>query len=981
VSFSIGGFQLNGPSLALGVIIGMTYGILAVGLILVYRQNQIINFAHGEIGAFGAALLGIAVISWHIPYWLAFPFALLLAASIGGVSEVVVIRRLRSAPLLMSVIATLGLAEFLDLLAGVLNSKVQAGYSYPQPSGLLQFSLGPLLVTRSYSAMLIISPLIVIALVVFFRKSVRGLQMRAVAANVDAASMCGLLAGRISSLAWAIAGALSAFTAILVLPTRGFSSGQFLGPGLLLRALAAAVLARMVSLPLALLAGIAVGVVEQVLLWNYPQGGLVEAVLFILILGALLCQRRRTGRDQDKGTWAAVQAWAHMPEAFRQVFLIRRLVRILGVLALAIAVLLPIVTTNASVQVFIFILSFALVGLSLGVIAGLAGQLSLGQFALAGVGATASYAIASRTGNFFLAFIVAGLTGMAVSLVIGLPALRIRGLMLGVTTLGFALAAQDWLLEQRWMLGKGVVTGAPILGSFRLDSPKRYYFFALAVFLVGLWLARNVWKSGIGRRLRAVRDNEEEAMAFTLPTTAVKLQAFALSGFLAGLGGAVAAHALSFLASTAFPVGSSIDVAAMTALGGLGVMFGPLLGGLYIIGIPRWIPLDSAGLAATALGWLIIVLRFPGGIVQMLAPARRRLIDALARGSGLEVKRLWAEVPSGGSTGFTASVALPTRHWKSASTGIVLLDVEGITKRFGGIHAINNVSLQVREGDTVGMIGPNGAGKTTLFELLGGFTKADAGRVLFRGHDVSNLSASRRAQLGLIRSFQDAALFPTMSVLEVVMLSLERSAPTHLLPSLIGMNKADQRKGERARELLNMMGLYGYRNTQLRELSTGSRRIAELTCVIALEPILLLLDEPSSGIAQRETEALGQLLVRLKDQLNLTLIVIEHDIPLVMSLADRVIAMESGRILVDGTPSEVRSDPRVIESYLGGDIRTIERSTIPTSTVARFNPNDNHQAAERPTCQANTVSGRPCPRVAGGDGLCGQHRRLLARKT
>jgi ABC-type sulfate/molybdate transport systems ATPase subunit len=166
-----------------------------------------------------------------------------------------------------------------------------------------------------------------------------------------------------------------------------------------------------------------------------------------------------------------------------------------------------------------------------------------------------------------------------------------------------------------------------------------------------------------------------------------------------------------------------------------------------------------------------------------------------------------------------------------------------------------------------------------------------------------------------------------------------------------------------------MMGLHGYRNTQVRELSTGSRRIVELTCLVALEPVLLLLDEPSSGIAQRETEALGDVLTRLKAELDLTLVVIEHDIPLVMRLADRMIAMESGRVLADGTPAEIRSDQRVIESYLGGDVRAIERSTIPA---------DDTSARGTATCEAVTQSGERCTRPAGADGMCGQHRRLLA---
>jgi ABC-type branched-subunit amino acid transport system ATPase component len=204
---------------------------------------------------------------------------------------------------------------------------------------------------------------------------------------------------------------------------------------------------------------------------------------------------------------------------------------------------------------------------------------------------------------------------------------------------------------------------------------------------------------------------------------------------------------------------------------------------------------------------------------------------------------------------------------------------------------------------------------------------------VFNGTDVSSRGPETRGKLGLIRSFQDASLFPTMTVLECVQLAMERSTPTHVLPALVGLDRAERRRTERAREIVRLMGLDGWRDKPCGELSTGTRRITEIACMIALEPSLLLLDEPTSGVAQRETEALGELLERVKEYLGTTLIVIEHDMPLIMGLSDRIIAMESGAIIADGDPQTVRSDPLVIESYLGGDITTIERSGL--KTVAR----------------------------------------------
>jgi len=243
------------------------------------------------------------------------------------------------------------------------------------------------------------------------------------------------------------------------------------------------------------------------------------------------------------------------------------------------------------------------------------------------------------------------------------------------------------------------------------------------------------------------------------------------------------------------------------------------------------------------------------------------------------------------------------------------------------------VSFEVAELETTGLIGPNGAGKTTLFEVISGFTRPERGRVVFAGQDLQRRSILRwdrspeaRARLGLVRSFQDASLFPTMTVEEVVMLAFECMHPTGVLAGLSGWPRSERAKRERGGDLISIMGLDPYRLKRVQEISTGTRRILELTALIALGPRLLLLDEPSSGIAQRESEALAELLLKVKRYLRTTMIVIEHDIPIILAISDRMLAMESGRIIASGTPQEVRSNPLVVESYLGGDLAAIQRS-------------------------------------------------------
>jgi ABC-type branched-subunit amino acid transport system ATPase component/ABC-type branched-subunit amino acid transport system permease subunit len=934
------------PAVLLGTIIGLTYGLLAVGLVLIYRTNRIINFAHGQIGALASAFFGVEALKWHIPYWIALVLALVVAALTGAAAETGVVRRLRHAPRLMSIVATLGVGSFLIIFASLINSTASAGSSYPQPSGIPVFYIGALRVTQAYSGILFLSPLIVIGLAVFLKRSRFGLGIRAAAANPEAARMSGIFASRMSSLSWAIAGALSAVTAILTAPTVPFTSPQSFGPSLLLFALTAAVIGRMQSLPLALAGGVGLGVLEQILLWNYQQEGtgLVQAMLFVVIVVALLTQRQRGGRDEEKGSWAAVQALRPIPERLQEIWLIRALPALVGVTFIAVLAVLPLFITNALSVTFTGIMCFAIVGLSIGVLTGLGGQLTLGQFAIAAIGAVVSFQVSRRVGDFPLAILYAGLGAGIVSVVIGLPALRIRGLMLTVTTLGFALATPVWLITQPWMLGDGrdpgVPTGWPFGGP--LDTGHRYYYFALVLFVLCLLVARNIRRSGFGRLLVAIRDNEDNARAFTVNASVVKLQGYFISGVIAGIGGATYGHSLSSIGASTFPVGASVDVVVMTVLGGISVLAGPIIGAAWVLGLPL-LNIGNIALAATSLGALGLILWKPGGLIQLVEPLRDRVVRTIARWHGVDpaplyagdgvVESMPASRPTLASLRDSDGAAVP--GLRQPSPGATLLEARHLSKSFGGVRAVRDVSFAVRAGETVGLIGPNGAGKTTTFELLGGFTRADTGRVVFDRREISHLGPEERARLGLIRSFQDAALFPTMTVKETVMLAQERTTPTRFLASTLGLTLGERTKERRARALVAAMGLDRYRDKQIQELSTGTRRITEIACLVALDPVCLLLDEPSSGIAQRETEALGALLVDLKAQLGLTLVIIEHDIPLIMGISDRIIAMADGAVIAEGTPDVVRTDAAVVDAYLGGSIAAIERSGTTASAGNR----------------------------------------------
>ncbi|CAN5627942.1 hypothetical protein BH20ACT2_BH20ACT2_00260 [soil metagenome] len=273
--------------------------------------------------------------------------------------------------------------------------------------------------------------------------------------------------------------------------------------------------------------------------------------------------------------------------------------------------------------------------------------------------------------------------------------------------------------------------------------------------------------------------------------------------------------------------------------------------------------------------------------------------------------------------------AVPERR-PIAADAAVLLACDGMIKRFGGITAVNNVDLQLRDGQILGLIGHNGAGKTTLMDCISGFNEIDGGRVRLRGHDVTDWAPHERARGGLGRSFQDALLYPTLTVAETIAVACERHlASRDLVAAALQLPASYESELEvwhKVDELVALMGLVAFRDKLTGELSTGSRRIVDLACILAQEPRVLMLDEPSGGVAQKETEALGPLLLRVREHTGCSILVIEHDMPLLTTICDEMVALELGGVIARGTPEEVLDHPAVIESYLGTDDSTINRS-------------------------------------------------------
>ena len=913
-----------------GLLIGLTYGVLAVGLVLVFRATRVLNLAHVEIGAFGAALLGRLVVEGGVPWLVALPVVLLVGGLLGAAVEVVVVRRLAASPRVVVLVATLGVAQLLLVLQLALPDVGEQGAPYPQAFDRV-VQLGDVVLDAPAFLTLGLVPGAVALLALFLNRTPTGLAVRAAADNRDAALLAGISTARVSTLVWALAGVLSVLTVVLangLLRTRVGDIDVGFGPALLLRALVAALVGGFVSLPLALGGGVAIGVADALLQVNLPGAtGYLDAGLFVVVLVLVLVRARREGRGgagADATSLALLSPDRPLPAALRSTWWAPRLGAATWTLALLAALCVPLLGLDAGqLSAASRVPLFAIVGLSLVVLTGWAGQLSLGQIAFYGLGAFGTAALVERGVPFPAAVLEGTVLGVLVALLIGLPALIVRGLFLAVTTLAFAVAATGAVFQSRFLVGDSkVITLEPgtFLGLDLRDGPT-YYYVCLGALVLCAGLVGALRRSGVGRSIIAVRSNSDRAAALTLSPTQAKLTAFAVSGGLAAFAGGLFAGLERSLSSTQFPVFDSLTAVALVMIGGLGSVAGAVLGALWVFGIPALFGGgDIVRLLTSSLGLLVLLLYLPGGLRSLLLLARDALLSFAARG------RAVPDVPT--QRPATAEPRVPHEAARAGYDGPAL-EVRGMTVRFGGRTALDGVDLVVAQGEVLGLIGANGAGKSTLLAAASGFVAPTAGTVALLGVDVTGSPAHVRARLGMGRVFQDARLFDDLSVRESVLVALEGRERAELVPSMLTLPPAragERRKQALAVDTLDLLGLGPYADAQVRTLSTGTRRIVELACLLAQDARVLLLDEPTAGLAQREAEVFGPLLLRVRRDLDATLVIVEHDIPLVMGMSDRVQCLSAGATLAVGTPEEVREDPAVIASYLGTDERAIARS-------------------------------------------------------
>ncbi len=921
------GIDVPAQVVVLGLIAGLVYGLLGVGLALTYKATRVINFAHAEVGALSAAVMAVLAIDVGLPYLVALLLALLLAVAVSVVTERVVIRRLERAPRLVLMVATIGLAQVLLAANAFLpRSELQVA-RFPVPFDI-GFTVFGLRLQTGQILVLGLVPLVAIAVVMFWTRSRIGLGARAQADNMEAARLFGVPQARVSLAVWVLAGFISAVAAILHAPTQTAIAPITLGSSLLIRALAAAVVGGVTRLPQVAMAGVAIGVLEAIVSWNYPTSGLLDMVLLALILVSMLARRDlgRAARADDESSWSlggVVRPLASHVAAHPTVRRARAGIMAGGAL---VAVLAPLPMESGQRVLLSGVAIFVVMGLSLTVLTGYTGQVSLGQFAFVSLGAVVAGRLHQLEYLSWVNLLYTMCIGGAVALVVGLPALRMRGLFLAVSTLAFSVAAGSWVPRQEWLVAvSGGETSLQLprqvwLG-IDLQNERNYYWLCLATAAIVGAIVRHLRVTGVGRALAATRDNETAVATLSVAPRRAKLTAFVISGMIASLGGWLYGGLLvNYTAAPLFSPADSLSLVAMVVFGGVTSVTGAVVGALWVRGIPYFLS-PTWGILSSGMGLLLVLLFLPAGLADLLFRLRDRLAAAV---SGLDA----APVATGGSTRERPPLPAAARQ-PVPEDAPAPLRAEDVTVRFGGVVAVNGVTMDARRGEIVGLLGPNGAGKTTLFDVLSGQLRPDEGRVLLDGADVSGERPERRAERGLGRSFQEARLYPEMPLREAFALALEVMSPTELLPSVLGLpasRQAEADKTRRAAEAIELMGLAQFADRPCGELSTGTRRFAELGLMAAMGSHVILLDEPMAGIAQREVEAFAPVLRELRDHLDATIVVVDHDIPMMMSIADRLYVMAAGSLIAEGPPELVRDDAAVIAAYLGVDERVLQRS-------------------------------------------------------
>jgi ABC-type branched-subunit amino acid transport system ATPase component/branched-subunit amino acid ABC-type transport system permease component len=909
-----------GTFLFLGLGNGAVFAALAMALVVTYRSSGVLNFATGAQSLYAAYTYTLlrdgkllqpipglrATISVGGPMGFAPALIITLAiqAVLGVVMYLLVFRPLRNHRSVAKAVASLGLASLLTalVLVQVGTQQILASPIYPQHS----YRLGTMIIAgdRVWFAVTIIG--VAFALTAVYRLTRFGLATRAAAETETGALLSGLSPDRIALVNWGISAVVAGLAGILIAPLVPLVPGSY--TLFIVPALAAAVVGRFYHLTPAVITGLLLGALESVVVYlnvRYPSfpAGAAQVLPLIVVLVMLVTRGRPL---PSRGTLPRPT----LGRAPRPGSLLWPTV--IG-LVVAIAALYALHGNLRDALINSFIL--AIIALSLVVVTGYVGQISLAQLTLAGVAAFALSTIAHSWGvPFPIAPILAAAFATVVGVVVGLPALRIRGLLVGVVTLTLAAGVEAVWFENNSI--DGGASGLPVpepsifglnLGIGSGDNFPRPAFGLLCLVVLAIVALSVAWlrTSRLGAAMLAVRADERSAAAAGVNVARVKLIGFAIGAFIAGLGGTLMAYQASNVTASAFDTIVGLGLFTTVFLAGITSVSGGLVagligaGGLLFTALSNVVNLGNWYTVIVGASLILTVIFNPEGLVGpvhlKLDERRRRAAESRPAAPAEQAIRQQATdstVPAG--TGSPAVAVAPT------SAGPPVLDVAGLTVRYGGVVAVRDLSFAVREGRITGLIGPNGAGKTTTMDAISGFTDCQ-GSVMLSGRTLHGLTPHRRAALGLGRTFQGVALYEDMTVAENV---------------IVGQHVAHDRGSGRISAILDALGVSALSDRPVGELSQGQRQLVSVARALAGQPRLLLLDEPAAGLDSAESQWLAERLRQVRDS-GVTILLIDHDMSLVLSLCDEIHVLDFGALIASGPPEEIRGNRSVATAYLG----------------------------------------------------------------
>jgi ABC-type branched-subunit amino acid transport system ATPase component/branched-subunit amino acid ABC-type transport system permease component len=906
-------------SALLGLGNGGVFAALALALVLTYRSSGVINFATGAMALYGAytyaslregELLVVVPgfpktvdLGGPVAFAPAVALALLSNALLGALLYAAAFRPLRDAPPLAKAVASLGVLVVLQELMAIRAGTDAVRVTPIFPVERWEWGSLTVLSDRLYMVVSVVALSLLVAGLYRFTRF--GLHTRAAAESQVGAYVSGISPNRVAWANWVISATIAGAAGILIAtisPLTPVAYTLFVVP-----ALAAAVVGGFSSVLVTVVAGVVIGMLQSAALtfasrndWM-PSSGSAELVPLVVIMVALLV----TGRSLPVRGGLLRHPLGRAPRP-RSLGLPTVVGSLVGVVAL-------LVTDGTWRAAVIGTFIAAIIGLSQVVVTGYAGQISVAQLSLAGAGAFTLTGLTQSWGvPFPLAPLLAAAMTAGVGVLIGLPALRLRGLTLGVVTLAFAYA-----IEAVWFRNTDIVgsTGAKVARPevFGVDLgigsgaafPRLEFGLVCLVTLVAVAVGvAALRRSALGSAMLAVRANERSAAALGVSVVRVKVASFALGSFIAGLGGSLLAYRRGVVTFDSFTALGNLALLSTAYLAGITSVLGGLLAGaLASSGIAftmmdRWVHIGEWFVVISGVLLIVSLIFHPEGLASAghALAARLPLPDRDRRPAAPDASRRRTPATAGGGLPpVTSNGRDPT------GAGAPVLDVAGLTIRYGGVIAAHDVNLRVPVGAVVGLIGPNGAGKTSVIDAITGFVPA-AGTVALGHRDLTGMPTHLRVRQGLARTFQSLELYDDLSVEENVSVSV------------FGARLDAPHTG--VAQALELTGIEDLRERPAGELSQGERQLVSIARACAARPHVLLLDEPAAGLDTGESQWLGEK-IRAISRSGAGVLLVDHDVALVLGVCDLIYVLDLGKVIAAGPPSEVRADRAVAAAYLG----------------------------------------------------------------